>query len=140
MFERIHHVAYTVEDIEAYRTFFGTELEMPFVAYREMPDAGYNAAVYRIGETLIEVQEPTGHDEMEAFLDANGNGLNHVAYEVEDMETAVAALEERGMEPAWDEPIVAPTFPDYALLDMATDTTSGIYLQLVQELEVGDDA
>lgn len=140
MFERVHHVAYTVEDLEAYRSFFGDTLDMPFVAHREMPEAGYDAAVFRIGETMIEVQEPRGLEEMETFLEKRGEGLNHVAYEVADMEEAVARLEFLGMTPEWDEPIVAPTFPDYLLLDMDVETTSGIYLQLVAEREGSDNA
>ncbi|MFB6112469.1 MAG: VOC family protein [Halodesulfurarchaeum sp.] len=140
MFERVHHVAYTVESLEEYRTFFEEALQFPLVARREMPDAGYDADVYEVGETLIEVQEPRGHEEMERFLSEHGEGLNHVAYEVDDIEDAVEILESYGMEPQWEEPMVAPTFPDYALLDMDVETTKGIYLQLVEKLGESSDA
>lgn len=133
MFENIHHVAYTVDDLDRYEELFGEILMMEAVATREMPDAGYAAAVYRVGETYIEVQEPINHEEMEAFLAKRGNGLNHVAYEVDDIEEAVTECEDRGIEAAWDEPIVAPTFPDCRLIDMDAETADGIYLQLVEE-------
>lgn len=133
MFENVHHVAYTVDDLDRYEELFGETLIMESVAIREMPDAGYKATVYRVGETYIEVQEPIDHEEMEAFLAERGNGLNHVAYEVDDIEEAVAECEDRGIEAAWDEPIVAPTFPDCQLIDMDAETADGIYLQLVEE-------
>lgn len=133
MFDRVHHVAYTVDDLGRYEELFGEVLMMESVATREMPDAGYKAAVYRVGETYIEVQRPMGHEEMEAFLAERGNGLNHVAYEVDDLDEALAECEERGIEAAWDEPIVAPTFPDCRLIDMDAETADGIYLQLVEE-------
>ncbi|MFC6613613.1 VOC family protein [Halopenitus salinus] len=134
LFKRVHHVAYTVDDLDRYRPFFEDALGMSFVAHREMPDAGYDAAVFEVGETYIEVQLPRGHPEIEEFHETHGNGLNHVAYEVDDMDEAVAALAERGIEPAWDEPIIAPTFPDCKLLDMDEETSEGIYLQLVEEI------
>ena len=136
MFERVHHVAYTVRDLEEYRGFFGDVLGMEEEAVREMPEAGYNAAVFRVGETLIEVQEPTDNEGMETFLDEHGSGLNHVAYEVPDMTEAVEALGEEGIvpDPDWHggEPIEAPTFPGCLLLDMDESTSEGIYLQLVE--------
>ncbi|WP_129113920.1 VOC family protein [Halegenticoccus tardaugens] len=135
VFERIHHVAYTVDDIDGYRPFFEEILGMTFVDYREMPDAGYDAAVYRVGETYIEVQEPQGHPEIEAFHEEHGNGLNHVAYEVNDLDQAVETLAQHGLEPEWDEAILAPTFPGCELLDMDVEMSKGIYLQLVEELE-----
>lgn len=135
MFKKVHHVAYTVDDLDAYTELFGETLMMEAVATREMPDAGYKAAVFRVGETYIEVQEPMELEEMETFLTEHGNGLNHVAYEVDDLDAAVAECEARGIEAAWDEPIVAPTFPNCRLIDMDEETADGIYLQLVEEMD-----
>lgn len=136
MFEKVHHVAYTVDDLDSYQTFFGDVLEMDKVDYREMPEDGYKAAVYEVGDVYIEVQEPLGNEEMEEFLEEQGSGLNHVAYEVDDLDTALETLEaEKGIEREWDEPIVAPTFPDCELIDMDPDTSRDIYLQLVEEME-----
>lgn len=136
MFENVHHVAYTVDSLDSYRSFFGDILEMDEVDYREMPEDGYKAAVYDVGGVYIEVQEPLGNEEMEEFLEEQGSGLNHVAYEVDDMDTALENLEEeKGIERDWDEPIVAPTFPDCELIDMEPDTSRGIYLQLVEEMK-----
>jgi methylmalonyl-CoA/ethylmalonyl-CoA epimerase len=133
MFDSIHHVAYTVNELGRYKKLFGETLMMEAVDSREMPDAGYNAAVYQLGDIYIEVQEPTDHEEMETFLKEQGNGLNHVAYEVNDLEQAISKCEERGIEPAWDEAIVAPTFPNCLLIDMDSETADDIYLQLVEE-------
>jgi len=141
MFEQVHHVAYTVDDLDSYQPFFGDVLEMEKVDYREMPDDGYKAAVYDVGGIYIEIQEPMGENtdikaEMVEFLEEQGSGLNHVAYEVDDIAAAVERLEtEKGIERDWDEPIVAPTFPNCKLIDMEPDTSRGIYLQLVEEMD-----
>ena len=135
MLDKVHHIAYTVDDIDAYRSFFADTLEMEEVDYRVMPEDEYKAAVYDIGGVYIEVQEPLGHEEMEKFLDEQGNGLNHVAYEVDDIESSLETLEnDKGIIRDWDEPVIAPTFPDCKLIDMDEQTSEGIYLQLVEEM------
>lgn len=141
MFKKVHHIAYTVDDLDSYQEFFGDVLEMEKIDYREMPEDGYKAAVYEVGEVYIEVQEPIGEEteikaEMEEFLEEQGNGLNHVAYEVEDIDESVERMEsEKGIEREWDEPMIAPTFPDCELIDMDSDTSRDIYLQLVEEMD-----
>lgn len=63
--------------------------------------------------------------------------MSEIQSETEElyMDDALEELGERGIEPEWDEAIVAPTFPDCKLLDMDSDTSEGIYLQLVEGLE-----
>lgn len=132
MFDRIHHVAYTVDDLDAYMEFFGEILEFEQVDYQET-DRGYTCAVYRVGETYIEVQEPTDHPGMQAWLEAHGNGLNHVSYGVSDLEETITRLRENGIQPAAAAPGEAPSFPGRMIINMDEATSRGIYLQLTEE-------
>jgi methylmalonyl-CoA/ethylmalonyl-CoA epimerase len=55
-------------------------------------------AFLAIGESRIELLEPTAPDSPVAkFLEKNGEGTHHVAYEVEDLVTALAALKAQGV-------------------------------------------
>lgn len=132
MFERVHHVAYTVDDLDSYMDFFGDVLEMEQVDYQET-DAGYKCAVYKVGQTYIEVQEPTGSESMEEWLEEHGNGLNHVSYGVSDLDATLEKLREKGIESVDDEPSLAPTFPSQRIINMDEDTSRGIYLQITEE-------
>jgi methylmalonyl-CoA/ethylmalonyl-CoA epimerase len=50
-----------------------------------------------IGESKIELLEPTSDDSPIAkFLEKNGPGIHHLAYEVEDIEAAIARLKAEG--------------------------------------------
>jgi methylmalonyl-CoA/ethylmalonyl-CoA epimerase len=50
-------------------------------------------AMLAIGESKIELLEPTSDDSPVAkFLEKNGQGIHHIAYEVDDIEAAIAAL------------------------------------------------
>ena len=50
-----------------------------------------------IGESRIELLEPTAPDSPVAkFLEKNGQGIHHIAYEVENIEAAIAELMKSG--------------------------------------------
>jgi len=51
----------------------------------------------RIGESMIELLEPTSEESPIArFLEKNGPGIHHIAYEVADIESAIAELQGQG--------------------------------------------
>jgi methylmalonyl-CoA epimerase len=95
----IHHVAMAVHDldeaIETYGRLFGAQLE-----HREtLSEQGVDAAAVRVGVSRIELLAATGDDTpVGRFLARRGPGMHHVAYEVDDLEAEIAALDERGVE------------------------------------------
>ena len=95
----IHHVAVAVRDldeaIETYGRLFGAELE-----HRDtLAEQGVEAAAVRVGESRIELLAATGDDTpVGRFLARRGPGMHHVAYEVDDLEAEIAALDEQGVE------------------------------------------
>ena len=107
MLQKIHHLGYAVEDLEAasrlYRERFGARLEEPEM----VADQGVRAAMFRVGESRIELLEPTGPDTpVGKFLAKRGEGLHHVAFQVEDIEAALGELGRDGVELIDEEPRV----------------------------------
>ncbi len=99
MLNRIYHLGYAVEDIESaarfYRTNFGVEPDEP----EEVEEQGIIATMFRVGDSTIELVQPTRPDSpVGKFLAKKGEGFHHVAFEVEDLEEALAELEARGVE------------------------------------------
>ena len=95
----IHHLGIAVEDLDeavsTYERLFGAELE-----HREaVADQGVEAAWLRVGESRVELLTPHGEDTpVGKFLAKRGPGVHHVAYEVDDLRVALAALAEQGAE------------------------------------------
>lgn len=95
----IHHVGVAVDDLdEAVRTYerlFGGRLE-----HRErVEEQGVEAASIRVGASRVELLGPLGEDTpVGRFLAKRGPGMHHVAYEVDDVETALAHLAGAGVE------------------------------------------
>lgn len=99
MLDRIYHLGYAVHDIEAaarfYEENFGARPSEP----ETVEDQGIVATMFRVGESQIELVQPTRPDSpVGKFLARRGEGFHHVAFEVDDLEGALAGLKARGVE------------------------------------------
>jgi methylmalonyl-CoA epimerase len=93
----IHHLGVAVDDLDAavstYERLFGAELEQR----ARVADQGVEAAALRIGSGRVELLEPLADDTpVGRFLSKRGPGMHHVAYEVSDVEEAIASLSGAG--------------------------------------------
>jgi methylmalonyl-CoA/ethylmalonyl-CoA epimerase len=105
MLNRIYHLGYAVEDIEAasefYRENFGATPGEPEV----VEDQGIIASMFRVGESSIELVQPTRPDSpVGKFLAKRGEGFHHVAFEVDDLKVALAELKRNGVQLIDEEP------------------------------------
>ena len=95
----IHHVGIAVADLDeavaTYGRLFGATLE-----HREfVSDQGVEAASVLVGGSRIELLAPTGEDTpVGRFLAKRGQGVHHLAYEVDDVDVALAGLASDGVE------------------------------------------
>ena len=98
-FRGVHHVGFAVTDLdeamETYDLLFGATLE-----HRDaVADQGVEAASVLVGGSRIELLVPTGDDTpVGRFLAKRGPGMHHVAYEVDDVGSALAGLRRAGAE------------------------------------------
>jgi methylmalonyl-CoA/ethylmalonyl-CoA epimerase len=95
----IHHVGVAVDDLDGalatYQRLFGATLE-----HREQVEAqGVEAASLRVGDSRVELLGALGEDTpVGRFLAKRGPGMHHVAYEVADIDAALAELAGAGAE------------------------------------------
>ena len=94
---RIHHLGIAVRSIESalqlYRDALGFEaMEEALVAAE-----GVKIAMLPAGESKVELLEPVAPDSpVGRFLAKHGEGLHHVALEVEDLDAAIARVKAAG--------------------------------------------
>jgi methylmalonyl-CoA/ethylmalonyl-CoA epimerase len=95
----IHHLGVAVADLDkavtTYERVFGAELE-----HREtVPDQGVEAASLRVGAGRVELLASLGEETpVGKFLAKRGPGMHHVAFEVDDVGSALDELNEEGVE------------------------------------------
>ena len=96
--EKINHIGIAVNSLEASIPFYRDTLGMTFEGTEEVAEQKVRVAFLAIGESRIELLEPTAPDSPVArFLEKNGEGIHHLAYQVADLDAALARLKEQGV-------------------------------------------
>ena len=98
MLDKIEHIALAVEDLDAaiahYRDVWGIEA----VGRERVEDQGVEEVMLPVGDSFVQLLGATGPDTIVArFLKRRGEGLHHIAYEVDDLDGTLTALKERGV-------------------------------------------
>lgn len=97
MLKKISHIGIAVNSLAEAIPFYRDNLGMALQGVEEVAEQKVKVAMLAIGESKIELLEPTAPDSPVArFLEKNGAGVHHLAYEVEDIEAAIARLEREG--------------------------------------------
>ncbi len=98
MLKKINHIGIAVESIDEAITFYRQNLGMTFKGVEEVGEQMVKVAFLQVGESKIELLEPiSAESPIARFLEKNGPGIHHIAYEVEDIEVAISRLEQDGM-------------------------------------------
>lgn len=88
-----------VEDLDAAVTLYESRFEMPLVHRETVAAFGVEAVLFDIGESHVELISPLDADSGVAkYLAANGPGLHHVAYAVDDIDATLAKIGAAGIE------------------------------------------
>jgi methylmalonyl-CoA/ethylmalonyl-CoA epimerase len=97
MLTKINHIGIAVRSLEESIPFYRDQLSMPFAGIEEVAEQKVRVAMLQVGESMIELLEPTSDDSPVAkFIEKNGPGIHHLAYEVADVEVALARLMAEG--------------------------------------------
>jgi len=98
MLTKINHIGIAVKSLDESIPFYRDSLGMAFQGCEEVAEQKVKVAFLQIGQSKIELLEPTSPESPIAkFLEKNGSGIHHIAYEVEDIETAIKKLEFEGV-------------------------------------------
>lgn len=93
MLTKINHIGIAVKSLDDSLPFYRNNLGMVFVGIEEVAEQKVRVAMLQVGESKIELLEPTSVDSpLAKFIEKNGPGIHHVAYEVNDIEAAIARL------------------------------------------------
>ena len=98
MILKINHIAIAVSDLEEAAGHLGSTIGLPEVHREEVAGQKVKTASFQVGESTLELVSPTEPASPVAkFIEAKGEGIHHIALEVEDIESALLTLKERGV-------------------------------------------
>ena len=93
MLTKINHIGIAVKSLEESIPFYRDNLGMAFLGTEEVAEQKVKVAMLQVGESKIELLEPTSEESPVAkFIEKSGPGIHHLAYEVENIEAAIAKL------------------------------------------------
>jgi methylmalonyl-CoA/ethylmalonyl-CoA epimerase len=97
--DKIHHIGIAVHSLDDALKFYRDTLGLHVQAQDTIEDQGVRAALLSIGQSEIELLEPTRPDAGVAkFLDRKGEGLHHICFQTEDVDGDLEALQAKGVE------------------------------------------
>jgi len=103
--EKIDHIGIAVESIEKWIGFYRDVLGLEYAGSEEVPEQKVKVAFLTIGDSKIELLEPTSEDSPIAkFLEKRGSGVHHIAIQVDDIEAAIARHHDVGAKLIDDKP------------------------------------
>ena len=96
---KVDHIGIVVRDIEAALKVYQAALDLPLRETRELDDQQVRVAFLPVGESNIELVQPTSDDSGVAkYLAKRGEGIHHICIKVEEIEATLARLEAHDVE------------------------------------------
>lgn len=95
----IEHLGIAVKSLEEAIPYYENILGLKCYSIEEVADQKVKTAFFKVGQTKIELLEPTSEDSTIAeFLEKRGEGIHHMAFAIEDgVANALAEVEAKGV-------------------------------------------
>jgi len=95
--KKIEHVGIAVKKLSVSIPLFEKLLNTPCYKTEVLPQEQVNTAFFETGENKIELLEAYGTGSViDKFIEKRGEGLHHIAFQVDDLEAEMARLKEEG--------------------------------------------
>jgi len=95
---KVDHLGIAVNDIADAKAFWTDILGLPFEGEETVSEQKVKTAFFPVGESEVELLESTEPDgPIAKYIDKKGQGIQHVAFRVDNIDQALAELKERGV-------------------------------------------
>ncbi len=104
--KKLNHIAIAVDDITEALDFWENALGVKLDHMEDVPSQKAKVAFLPVGESEIELVQPTSQDTGTAkFLQSRGPGMHHLCFEVDDIDGMLAGLKAKGIRLINEEPL-----------------------------------
>lgn len=94
--KRIAHLGVVVKDLDDALKFFTDSLPLEMTHTEDYQ--GMKIGFIPVGDSSVELlQDVSGSSAIKKYLDNKGEGIHHIAFEVEDIHAAVQELKDKGV-------------------------------------------
>lgn len=129
---KISHLGIAVKEIDEALKFWQDALGLENVHTETVAEQKVRTAMLPIGDTKIELLEPTADDSPIAkFLEKRGGGIHHIAVEVENIVESLAKLKAQGARLIDEQPKIGAE--NCLIAFVHPSASGGVLLELVQK-------
>tara|TARA_B110000037_G_scaffold40411_1_gene49968 strand:- start:9404 stop:9802 length:399 start_codon:yes stop_codon:yes gene_type:complete len=129
---KLEHIGIAVKDIEQSNELFAALFDTPHYKMESVESEGVKTSFFQVGASKIELLEATSPDSPIAkFIEKKGEGIHHMAFEVEDIDAEIKRLGERGFKLIHTEAKAGADNKRIAFLH--PKSTNGVLIELCQD-------
>jgi methylmalonyl-CoA/ethylmalonyl-CoA epimerase len=129
--KRLDHIAVLVPDLEQALDFWQDKLGLSLDHVETISSMAVKIAFLPLGESEIELVQPTTEDSgLARYLAKRGPGLHHICLEVEDICAKLSELKEKGVRLIDEEPILMDDGRQLAFIH--PKSSGGVLLELYE--------
>ncbi len=131
---KIEHIGIAVKDLEVSNALFAKLFGTPAYKTEKVASEGVKTSFFMNGPNKIELLEATNADSPIAkFIEKKGEGIHHIAFDVEDIVSEIARLKAEGFTVLNETPKKGADNKLVAFLH--PKTTNGVLIELCQEIK-----
>lgn len=131
---KVEHIGIAVKNIKESNNLFNKLFNKQAYKEESVASEGVTTSFFQMGETKIELLEATSEDSPIAkFIQKKGEGIHHIAYEVENIETEMIRLQEEGFTLINDKPKRGAD--NKLVCFLHPKDTNGVLIELCQEIK-----
>ncbi len=132
MIKKVEHIGIAVKDIKESNKLFEKLLGKPHYKTENVESEGVKTSFFKVGTNKIELLEATREDSPIAkFILKKGEGMHHIAFEVDDIELEIKRLKREGFKVLNETPKKGADNKLVAFLH--PKSTNGVLIELCQE-------
>lgn len=95
---KVDHIGIAVKNLDETLKFYTDVLGLEVEGTETVEEQKVKVAFLPIGDTEVELLESTSEDgPIAKFIERNGEGVQHIAFKVDNIEEAIAYMKEKGM-------------------------------------------
>jgi methylmalonyl-CoA/ethylmalonyl-CoA epimerase len=132
MIKKVEHIGIAVKDIKNSNALFAKLFGKEHYKIEAVESEGVSTSFFMLGETKIElVQATTENSAITKFIEKKGEGIHHIAYEVDDIYKEIERLKKEGFEMINAEPKEGAD--NKLICFLHPKSTNGVLVELCQE-------
>ena len=129
---KIEHIGIAVKDLEKSNQLFEKLFGKAHYKIEEVASENVNTSFFQIGESKIELLEATDSESPIAkFIEKRGEGMHHIAFDVQDIYAEMEKLEKEGFQLINDKPKHGAD--NKLVCFLHPKTSNGVLIELCQE-------